>query len=243
VTNEGNSANSILKNITITGNTTEGVFENQIIVRALSGNVSNVVIGSNSFADNASVFACILRADASYTLATFVLSGNVFKTTGVSNIYCLGDSSNISNGIIIGNHIMGGTNGIRLLQTSNIVETGNYNTATKKVLLDTGSTNAILDRRQSVIVTMTSATYTVEEQDDFLIANRAGTVTVTLPTAATSPGRELSFKTVQAQSVVSAASNVVPIGDTTAATTILGAVDGAWAKLKSDGTNWIIVQS
>jgi hypothetical protein len=87
---------------------------------------------------------------------------------------------------------------------------------------------------------MTNTTYVVVDQDEQLIANRASTITVTLPAAASWPGRVLRFKTIQAQAVDSNASNVVPIGDSVAGTSILPATDGAWAWLQSDGTNWVI---
>ena len=91
-------------------------------------------------------------------------------------------------------------------------------------------------------VTVTDATYTVADNVTWIICNRAGTVTLTLPSATTYTGRELTVKTIQAQTVISAASNVAPIDDTAAGTAILPATDGAWALLVSDGTNWIIMQ-
>ena len=93
------------------------------------------------------------------------------------------------------------------------------------------------------LVTETGATHTVAVTENTIIANRAGTVTVTLPAAASFTGRQLRFVTIQAQAVVSDASNVVPRAGGAAGTAILGASDGAWADLESDGTNWIITAS
>jgi hypothetical protein len=104
------------------------------------------------------------------------------------------------------------------------------------------STGVVLDQSQSVPKTMTNSTYVVAEDDLDLIANRAGTITVTLPTASEWAGRLLNIKTVQARAVDSASANVVLIGDTGAGTTILPATDGAWAQLRSSGTEWIIMQ-
>jgi hypothetical protein len=50
-------------------------------------------------------------------------------------------------------------------------------------------------------------------------------------------------KTITANTVVSASSNVVPLAGGSAGTAILPATDGAWATLVSDGTNWIIMQA
>jgi hypothetical protein len=92
--------------------------------------------------------------------------------------------------------------------------------------------------RRSTPITVTAATDSVVAYSDVYIINRAGTVTLTLPSAATFVGRELMIRTIQAQQVDSDGSNVVPLTSATAGTSILGAVDGAWATLKSDGTNW-----
>jgi len=51
------------------------------------------------------------------------------------------------------------------------------------------------------------------------------------------------FKNLQAQTVVSASSNVVPIGTAVPGTAILPATIGAWATLVSDGTNWVVMQA
>ncbi len=83
--------------------------------------------------------------------------------------------------------------------------------------------------------------FTLAAAENWLIVNNAGSTTVTLPSAASFVGREIMIKTIQAQTVISNASNVVPRTDTVAGTAILAATDGAWATLVSDGTNWIIM--
>lgn len=90
-------------------------------------------------------------------------------------------------------------------------------------------------------VTETGATHTVAATTNNLIANRAGTVTVTLPAAASFTGRTLTIKTIQAQTVVSASANVAPVDSATAGTAILAATAGKWATLVSDGTSWVIM--
>lgn len=91
------------------------------------------------------------------------------------------------------------------------------------------------------ITTVTDATYTVATNIRSVIANRAGTITLTLPAAASFTGRELWIRTITANTVVSASSNVVPLVGGSAGTAILAAADGAWALLKSDGTDWQIM--
>ena len=88
-----------------------------------------------------------------------------------------------------------------------------------------------------------TADFTVANGDIWYINNKSGsTCTVTLPAASSWTGRTLTFKNMQAQLLVSASSNVVPIDSTSAGTAILLAVVGNWATMVSDGTNWIIMQ-
>ena len=91
-------------------------------------------------------------------------------------------------------------------------------------------------------VTETAATHSVAANTSYLIANRAGTITVTMPAAASFAGRQITIKTIQAQTVVSAASDVVPLVGGAASTPILAATAGKWARLVSDGTNWVIME-
>ncbi|WP_245499139.1 hypothetical protein [Mesorhizobium sp. M1A.F.Ca.ET.072.01.1.1] len=86
-----------------------------------------------------------------------------------------------------------------------------------------------------------TTSYTVAALDDSVICNGAGAITLTLPAAAAYPGRWLTVKTIVAQAVNSASSNVKPIGTNTAGTAILAATTGKWAILRSDGANWVIM--
>lgn len=88
--------------------------------------------------------------------------------------------------------------------------------------------------------TINAATYSMLSTDSSLIFTTTNN-TLTLLSAASYSGRILYVKNVTANSVTSASSNVVPIGSTTAGTTILAASAGKFAILQSDGTNWIIM--
>lgn len=87
--------------------------------------------------------------------------------------------------------------------------------------------------------TQTGATYTMLPTDASIIANQAGTLTLTLQDASNYPGFILYIKTITASAVVSDASNVVAITGGAAGTAILPATSGAWAMLQSDGVDWI----
>lgn len=95
----------------------------------------------------------------------------------------------------------------------------------------------------TTVVTKT-ANFTLADTEGWVINNKSGsTCTVTLPAASSWGGRSVVFKNLQAQPLVSASSNVAPIGSATLGTAILPATVGAWATLVSDGTNWVVMQS
>ena len=109
-------------------------------------------------------------------------------------------------------------------------------------IVDVGLITASIAALSSAPVTKT-ADFTVAANETWLINNKSGsTCTVTLPSASLYVGRYLTFKNLQAQTLVSASSNVVLIDGTSAGTAILLAVVGNWATMVSDGTNWIIMQ-
>ena len=95
----------------------------------------------------------------------------------------------------------------------------------------------------STVLTKT-ADYTISGTDTWIINNKTGsTLTLTFPAAASWPGRYITVKNLQAQLVVSASSNIVPLASTSAGTAILLNQTGNWATLVSDGTNWVIMQA
>ena len=100
------------------------------------------------------------------------------------------------------------------------------------------------NNKQAVSAPVTkTADFTVAATDLWLINNKSGsTCTATLPTASSYSGRILHFQNYQAQTLVSASSNVVPLAGGAAGTSILLASTGDSATLVSDGTNWLMTQ-
>lgn len=88
-----------------------------------------------------------------------------------------------------------------------------------------------------------TASFTLGDDENYVICNGTGSITVTLPAASSAAGREVRIKTIAAQTVVSASSNVKPIDSNTAGTAILAGTAGTWALLVSDGTNWVVMAS
>jgi hypothetical protein len=109
-------------------------------------------------------------------------------------------------------------------------------------ILDIGAVNASIAALSTVPVTVT-ADFTVGTSNWYINNKTGSTCTVTLPTASTFPGGYLTFQNYQAQTLVSASSNVVPQAGGAAGTAILLAVAGNWATMVSDGTNWVIMQA
>jgi len=100
------------------------------------------------------------------------------------------------------------------------------------------------NNKQSVSAPVTkTADFSVAATDLWLINNKSGSsCTATLPAAASYSGRVLHFQNYQAQTLVSASSNVVPLAGGAAGTSILLASSGDSATLVSDGTNWLMTQ-
>lgn len=90
-----------------------------------------------------------------------------------------------------------------------------------------------------------TASFTLGADENMVICNGASAnVTVTLPAASTVPGRVVHIKNLSGTyTVISASSNVKPIGSDSAGTAICAASAGAWAMLVSDGTNWVVMAS
>ena len=107
---------------------------------------------------------------------------------------------------------------------------------------DSAAITAAINALSSAPITKT-ADFTVADTDVWLINNKVGsTCTVTLPSAPARVGRVLYFQNYQAQALVSASSNVVPLAGGAAGTAVLAATAGVTATLVSDGTNWVITQ-
>jgi len=100
------------------------------------------------------------------------------------------------------------------------------------------------NNKQGVSAPVTkTADFSVAATDIWLINNKSGsTCTATLPAAASYSGRVLHFQNYQAQTLVSASSNVVPLTGGAAGTSILLASTGDSATLVSDGSNWLMTQ-
>lgn len=124
--------------------------------------------------------------------------------------------------------------------------TGLYSAVTTlpSVTQDLGATvQSLFQGNMITPQTIVASTYSQKSTDGSLIFNTSGTHTLTLLAAATFPGKIFTMRTIAAQLINSATSNVIPLVGGSASASILPATAGKWATLQSDGTNWQIMAS
>jgi hypothetical protein len=115
------------------------------------------------------------------------------------------------------------------------------NNITRMNLTANGMLDIVYTFGRSVPVTKTGD-FTLASYENWIICNKGSSLIITFPAASLWSGREVMIKTIQAQTVVSAGSDIVPLVGGAASTAILAATSGKWATLVSDGTNWVIMQ-
>jgi hypothetical protein len=124
-----------------------------------------------------------------------------------------------------------------------LTPTGLTTVSTDTTLTGSGTVVSPLGVAKKSPVTIT-ADYTVLDTDQWIINNKAAAAcTLTLPAAATWPGRPITVQNYALFLVNSVASDVVPLGGGAAGTAILLGVVGNWATLVSNGTNWVVMQA
>ena len=95
---------------------------------------------------------------------------------------------------------------------------------------------------RGVPVTKTTS-FTLAATESYVICNGAGTIAVTLPAASAAAGRDVTIKTIAAQTVTSAASDVYPLAGGALGTAILLGTAGKYARLVSNSSGWVIMEA
>lgn len=211
-----NTANSAIRlQVAATGEGAEITFNSSKgTIGSETASETNKVLGDISFSGHAS------SASRSGALIRAQQNGSYTSNTVPTDLYFYtGDGTNaIANRMTIS---AAGNVGIGVTPTSKLTLNGSF---ARNIVTQTGD-------------------YTVATTDTHIICNKAGTLTLTLPTASSFTGREITVRTITANTVVSASSNVVPAAGGAAGTAILSGTAGKWALLVSDGTNWQIQMS
>lgn len=211
---------------------------------AINGNVTTDVNGS----------AVLLQAQTDTTIERWTFNGNNLDCQSASAaLYVLADDSGaeINNGSGSGNALSSANKGIRVRATSGAIAGVRFGlneypgTANADwILVEGGVTGAhFADADAAPSLTVTNATLTVPDYTNHYIFDRATTQTLTLPSASAQLGRTLWLAKINVQDVVSGSSDVVPIAGGSASTAILSGAAGKTAALRSNGTNWQIIDA
>jgi hypothetical protein len=194
------------------------------------------------YGNGTALAATTVNAPLSYSAGTL----SITQSGTASNGYLSSTDWNTFN-----NKQPAGTYVTSVTGTAPVVSSGGTTPAISMAAANT-STNGYLtstdwntfNNKQSVSAPVTkTADFSVAATDLWLINNKSGsTCTATLPAASSYSGRVLHFQNYQAQALVSASSNVVPLAGGAAGTSILLASSGDSATLVSDGSNWLMTQ-
>ena len=236
------NATGAIRSIRISNNAIDGPCDNHIYVWARGATVSNVSITNNSVRVASNADSCFITARESQTIEKVVVSGNTFIAPATH--YCVhtnGDSLSPVNNVTISNNILeGGSEGIRVVRTYDIVERGNqFISPANGYYSISNISNFDVDSNYQKQLVSSSTTLTMPLDVGRYTNTAAGTVTVTMPTASQWTNKEIMFRNTVAQAVNSSGSIIIAVDATTGSTAILPATAGAWALLKSNGSNWV----
>ncbi len=214
VTDSTKVAEFVLSGIT-TATTRQYTLPNLTCTLATISNLTQTFSGTTTFSA-ATVTVGTSTGTSTYGLGTGATTNGTTKTV---NIGTAGVSGSITN-INIGSAVSGATGKTSL--NSEWTEANGFGA--------------------SAPVTVNAATHTVLPTSYSLIFSTTACV-VTLPDPATFTGRILQLKNISAIAITSASANVVPLASASAGTAILSATAGKFARLQSDGTNWIVMMA
>lgn len=244
--------------VTISGNQLEGGANNangtvgiQVYSAKNGGTIKSVQVTNNILGTGINSSGMVFRAAAGGTIQDLLVSGGSVTTTGTRGVYFLTDAAGavITNIILRDTVIDAASIGVQVTNTSATISrvtlaNVTYRTASTK-LATSGTIGDLwnMDAASAAPTTVTNSTVTIGENVDTYIFNRAGSITVTLPSASSYPRRTLRFSNITANTVVSGSSDVVPVSGGAAGTAILPATAGSWVTLFPNGSSWQILQS
>lgn len=216
----------------------------------IAQNQSSKEVTANAFFDAASPATLLGRRASTTSGLTWGYYGGTFTKAD-------GTRQEIANGTLT--LTASNTNYITVLRSTGVVycattttswnDTHNYlrlysvvtGTSTVTSYTDCRELGKLTGPRRLTAPATKTGNFTWADTDDAIICNGTASITATLIDPASYTGREIKIKTIADFTVISAASNVVPLAGGAAGTAILAATAGKWATLVSDGTNWIIM--
>ena len=101
-----------------------------------------------------------------------------------------------------------------------------------------------LSRGTPVTITASMSPYSLPNNVNWIICNSTGQITIELPTTTQNTGRELMFKNLSSNQVISDNGNVKPLNTDSLTNIILAGGAGNWCTLvyDSNSTTWITMQ-
>lgn len=134
-------------------------------------------------------------------------------------------------------------NFLQLATSSNLAAAISDETGTGSLVFATGPTlqTPTINAPSYGAVVNKTASFTVQPTENMISCAGSASMTVTLPSAATFPGRVIYMKNSSAFTVVSSAANVGQLAGGAPTTAIMPATVGANVMLASDGANWLIM--
>lgn len=214
------------------GDTTYDAGDTQLVGMKVTGNAVLQWVGG-SFRQNSA---------ANNVTAAFYMGVGNFSIQGVSlggrNHGTCNTDYAVQTAADVDNFVVSGTTG------GDDMNTGFFN----NYAYAAGSSNRIINSNvtkasELAFVTVTGATFTITEATVYVVANFAGTVTLTLGSAKNIARQPIIVKTILNQTVVSASSNVIPLVGGAAGTAICAGTAGTSAILVPNGTNWEIMNA
>jgi hypothetical protein len=190
------------------------------------------------------------------TLTNKIISGGTISSAALLSVTIGGTSTGDLTGFT-GLPFRTGIAGVVMPQSADFLQTPNSANLAALMTDETGTGRLVFATSPALItpnvgaatadslsrgspVTKTTS-FTLAATENWVICNGGATITATLPSPTAAVGREVMMKNIASFTVVSAASNIVPLAGGAASTAIMPATPGARVTLVSDGTNWIIM--
>jgi hypothetical protein len=173
-----------------------------------------------------------------YKPTVYFINSNILQfyvpstlNSGTNTVYVVNGSVQ-SNPV---NYTIDNASGYWLLNSNGSISNTNTNQSS---LVSIGA----LTRGAPTTINITMSPYTISKSNNWIICNSTtDPITITLPSGPDNIGRELMFKNIGSNQVISLSNNIIPLTSIIATSTILSA-GPTWATLVYDGTTWIIMQ-
>lgn len=232
----------------IMGNRYRGQRAYGIHIHASDGWIETVAMAGNIAEDAGDAYCLIVQASEPYSVTHLSLGANTWRANGTAA--CLIGTSGVGGGGLVsvmavaGDVIqaLGGGNGFALNRVSGFTERGNhYNVAGQRISANANCTDISIDPQTVPALGVTSSSAAVPVGTSVVACSYAGTITLNLPPPAMVPRSTIIVRTTSAFAVNNATANITPITGGSPVVGILPAVSGAWAKLYSTGSGYIII--